>query len=62
MHHINTLHLGRWVKFYALSFVVLLSVFHTVHIIIMTVEIPPIDIASVMLHFFLHMPYVYYKR
>lgn len=62
MHRINALHLGRWVKFYALSFVFLLSVFHTVHIIIITVESPPIDKASVILHFFLHMPYVYYKR
>lgn len=43
MHRINALHLGGWVKFYALSFVFLLSVFHTVHIIIMTVESPPID-------------------
>lgn len=52
MHHLNALQLGRWVKFYALSFVVLLSVFHTVHIIIMTVEFPPIDKVQCYVAFF----------
>lgn len=52
MHHLNALQLGRWVKFYALSFVFLLSVFHTVHIIIMTVESPPIDKVQCYVAFF----------
>lgn len=52
MHRINALHLGGWVKFYGLSFVFLLSVFHTVHIIIMTVESPPIDKVQCYVAFF----------
>lgn len=52
MHRINALHLGGWVKFYALSFVFLLSVFHTVHIIIMTVESPPTDKGQCYIAFF----------